>query len=214
MILCDIGNTYLHFYDFNKIWKNLPNNIDKKFLNSDIYYISVNSENEQKLLKKHKKSYNMAKIIELNTSYHGLGIDRKAACVCIQDGVIIDAGTAITIDVMENGIHKGGYILPGLASYTKSYKNISLALDKQINFGIDLDMLPNDTQSAISFGVMRSIILSIKDTIRDKKAYFTGGDGKFLAKFFEKEGIYNEMLVFNGMSFSIERALQKHKEKK
>ncbi|PAF42255.1 type III pantothenate kinase [Helicobacter sp. 11S03491-1] len=211
MILCDIGNTYIHFYDMNRIWKNNPDHIAKKELHSDVYYISVNAENEKKLLKAHKNSYNMAKIVQLNSAYNGLGVDRKAACLGVRDGVIIDAGSAITIDVMNRGIHQGGYILPGLVSYIQAYKQISPALDKQINFGINLDELPLDTQSAISFGIIKSIVLIIKDIIKDKKVYFTGGDGKFLAKFFE-ESIYNEMLVFNGMQISIDKELKKYKE--
>lgn len=208
MILCDIGNTYIHFCDTYKVWKNLPDEINKKELSSDIYYISVNPINEKKLLKVHKNSYDLSSIIKFDTPYNGLGIDRKAACLGITDGVIIDAGSAITVDVMSDGNHLGGFILPGLAAYMQAYKNISPALDKRINFGMDYDEMPLNTQSAISYGAIKSIVLIIKDTIGDKKAYFTGGDGKFLAKFFEK-AVYNEMLVFNGMQLSIDNALKK-----
>ncbi|PAF53906.1 pantothenate kinase [Helicobacter sp. 13S00482-2] len=211
MILCDIGNTYIHFSDTYKIWKNLPDKIDKKQLTSDIYYISVNPLNEKKLLKAHKNSYNIASIIKLDTPYVGLGIDRKAACLGIENGVIVDAGSAITIDVMNAGNHVGGIILPGLVAYTNAYKSISPALEKRINFGMDFNELPLNTQSAISYGVIKSIILTIRNIVGEKKAYFTGGDGKFLAKFFEKS-VYNEMLVFNGMQISINNALRKNME--
>ncbi|PAF48486.1 pantothenate kinase [Helicobacter sp. 12S02634-8] len=213
MILCDIGNTYVHFYDKRKIWKNKPEAIDKKELHADIYYISVNPTNEQKLIAAHKNSYNIAKIIDFDTPYMGLGIDRKAACLGIDDGVIVDAGSAITIDVMCQGKHQGGYILPGLAGYGHIFEQISTALKLPINFATPLDTLPLDTQSAMSFGVLKSIILCIQDTIKDQKAYFTGGDGKFLSKFFPKS-VYNEMLVFNGMQISIDQALKYHKEQK
>ncbi|MDO7253833.1 type III pantothenate kinase [Helicobacter cappadocius] len=213
MILCDIGNTYIHFCDTYKIWKNLPDEINKKELSSDVYYISVNSINEKKLLKAHKNSYNIASIVNLDTPYVGLGIDRKAACLGVENGVIIDAGSAITVDVMDAGNHLGGIILPGLAAYTQAYRSISPALEKRINFGMDFDELPLNTQSAISYGAIKSVVLTIKEIVGDKKAYFTGGDGKFLAKFFEK-AIYSEMLVFNGMQISIDKALKKHKEQK
>lgn len=216
MIMCDIGNTYLHFYDMRRIWKNNPTEINKKALgNSDIYYISVNAENEKRLLKAHKNCYNIAKIVELNTSYIGLGIDRMASCVGIVDGVIVDAGSAISLDVMDNGTHLGGYIMPGLASYLKAYAGISSALNKQINFGVDLDRLSLDTQSAMSYGTLKSIVLTIGDIAQKwqgKKLYFTGGDGKFLAKFFER-AIYNEMLIFNGMGICIENALKRRERK-
>ncbi|PAF52650.1 type III pantothenate kinase [Helicobacter sp. 13S00477-4] len=211
MILCDIGNTYIHFYDRRRIWKNEPKKIEKKELHSDIYYISVNMENEKRLLKAHKNSYNMSKIVELQTPYKGLGVDRKAACLGISDGVIIDAGSAITVDIMEKEVHLGGYILPGLASYIQAYRQISSALDKKLNLAVSLDELPLDTQSAIGFGILQSITSSINGIIKDKKVYFTGGDGKFLSKFFA-ESIYNEMLVFNGMQISIDKILKKNRE--
>lgn len=214
--MCDIGNTYLHFYDMRRIWKNDPSQINKKALGaSDIYYISVNTENEKRLLKAHKNCYNIAKIVELNTSYVGLGVDRMASCSGVGDGVIIDAGSAISLDVMDNGIHLGGCIIPGLASYLRSYAGISNALNKQINFGVDLNNLPLDTQSAMSYGTLKSIVLTIDHTAekwRNKKLYFTGGDGKFLAKFFER-AIYNEMLIFNGMGLCIENALRRKERK-
>ncbi|WP_300936936.1 type III pantothenate kinase, partial [Helicobacter japonicus] len=121
------------------------------------------------------------------------------------DGVIIDAGSAITIDVMQEGIHLGGYIMPGLESYKKMYADISRVLGRDIEPGVDLTQLPQNTSDAISFGVLKSIILMIKNTSRTKKLYFTGGDGKFFARFFE-DAIYDNTLVFKGM----QKALQKH----
>ena len=34
--------------------------------------------------------------------------------------------------------------------------------------------------------------------IKNKKIYFTGGDGKFLSRFFEN-AIYDDLLIFKGM---------------
>ena len=42
MLLCDIGNTFLHFYHKGKIWKEKPYSLSKKKENLLIYYISVN----------------------------------------------------------------------------------------------------------------------------------------------------------------------------
>ena len=51
---------------------------------------------------------------------HRLGVDRWLALLAIKArgesaAVIIDVGTACTIDVMNNGQHLGGYIFPGIA---------------------------------------------------------------------------------------------------
>ena len=95
--------------------------------------------------------------------------------------------------------------MPGLESYKKMYADISRVLGRDIEPGVDLTQLPQNTSDAISFGVLKSIILMIKNTSRTKKLYFTGGDGKFFARFFE-DAIYDNTLVFKGM----QKALQKH----
>lgn len=205
MLLCDIGNTFLHFYHNGKIWKEKPYSLTKKRSDIPIYYISVNERFEHCLLASHPYCINVGGHIEVESGYAGLGVDRKAACRAIDDGVIIDAGSAMTIDVMDSGIHIGGYIMPGLEAYRKMYAEISPVLDRSIEMAVNLANLPQNTTDAISFGVLKSVVLMIKNTSRTKKLYFTGGDGKFFARFFEN-AIYDNTLVFKGM----QKVLQKH----
>lgn len=202
VVLCDIGNSYLHFYYSGKIWREKANDLTHKKPHIPIYYISVNSNFERKLLDSHNKCINLAPYIEINTSYQGLGIDRKAVCKAVPHGVIIDAGTAITIDIMENGQHLGGYILPGITSYQSFYREISPVLDVHLDFSVNLTAPPRNTKEAVSFGILKSILLMIKHTSQTKKIYFTGGDGKFFAKFFEN-AIFDNTLVFKGMLHAI-----------
>ncbi|ETD27119.1 type III pantothenate kinase [Helicobacter canis] len=211
MLLCDIGNTHFHFWDNGKISHILPKSLHKSMFSQEIYYISVNAQHEKLLNKTFKTTYDLESIIHLPTQYKGLGVDRKAACLCVDDGVVVDVGSAITIDVMSGGKHQGGYILPGFNEIINSYARISPALRGQINFGLEPNVLPNNTKDAIGYGVLKSTILTIQNTIGSKKAYFTGGDGKYLAKFFA-QAIYDETLVFRGMRISIEKALQKRRK--
>lgn len=206
MLLCDIGNTYLHFFCRGKIWKERANSITKKNPEIPIYYISVSKKNEKKLLESHNKCVNIEKLLKLDTIYKGLGIDRKAACLAIQNGTIVDAGSAITIDIMQSGIHLGGYILPGLASYKQLFSAID-ALRMEFNFDISLVSLPQNTRDAISFGCIKSIILTIQNVAKDDCIYFTGGDGKFLSRFFDKS-VYDNTLVFKGMSKVLQNNLK------
>lgn len=205
MLLCDVGNTFLHFYHNGKIWKEKPYALTQKKEDIPLYYISVNDRFERCLLASHPYCVNIAQYIELEGEYDGLGIDRKAACRAIVDGVIVDAGSAITVDVMHEGIHIGGYIMPGLGSYRKMCAEISPILDREIEPGVSLYALPQNTRDALSFGAIKSIILMIKNTSKTKKIYFTGGDGKFFSRFFESS-IYDNTLVFKGM----QKALEKH----
>jgi type III pantothenate kinase len=133
-----------------------------------------------------------------------MGIDRIAACYSLKDGIVVDAGSAITVDIMSNGMHLGGYILPGIAAYEKCYANISPRLDKRVNPNVILDALPQKTEDAISYGIVKSIKLMLEDTCKDKTIYFTGGDGKFFSKFF-KNSIHDRSLIFRSMLEVIEK---------
>ena len=197
MILCDIGNTYYHFNVDGRIF-------DEKELsikNKEVYYISVDDKKE-KILQKKNRAISLNKMVKFDSSYEGLGIDRVMACKSIKSGIVVDAGTAITIDIMSEGIHLGGTILPGIVSYVNSYKSISDKLDTTFNMNIEFDILPNSTKEAISFGAIGSIVFMIKQLSKNNKIYFIGGDGKYLSKFFDNS-IYIRDLVFDGMKETI-----------
>lgn len=208
MILCDIGNTFLHFYQNGRVWKESPQKILRK-REDEIFYISVSSKNLNALLEICPKCVNLAPYFSLDTAYRGLGIDRIAACQTISDGVVIDAGSAITIDIMQEKMHLGGYILPGISSYIRLFSGISDRLNLMPDLSLDLDLLPQNTQEAISLGILKSIITFIQEVSKGKNIYFLGGDGKFFSKFF-KNSIYNEMLVFNGMKKAMEVYYEKN----
>lgn len=197
MILCDIGNTSYHF---------LLNGKDKKFLlneeleyfNDTVYYISVNKEAEKRLKLYCKKLINLENLLDFKTSYKGLGIDRKFACLNVNNALVIDAGSAITVDIMENYKHIGGFILPGLKYIKEIYPKISPVLDCEINLKLNLDKIPLNTQDAISYAVIKSIITPIKELSKDKKVIITGGDAKILEMFLSNS-ICNEHLIFDNM---------------
>ena len=135
--------------------------------------------------------------IPLDNHYHTpetLGADRLAAAVGAQalypncDIMIIDFGTAITIDFVEGGAFKGGNISPGvttrfraLADYTARLPRC-YATDEVIEFG-------RTTKEAIEQGVMRGVEHEIRGYAEafmqkngEKFIIFTGGDAKYFAK--------------------------------
>jgi len=198
MILCDIGNTHFHFNKEGRLFDEKECSLKKE----KIYFISVNDKKTKELLKKNPNSIDLAKHINFNTSYEGLGIDRIMACKSIEDGVVIDAGSAITIDIMVSGIHLGGYILPGLKAINDSYKKISEKLDYNFISQIDTKILPSNTIEAISYGGIGMVISMIEKASKNQKIYFTGGDGVYLSRFFDNS-IYIKDLVFRGMKQTI-----------
>ena len=205
MILCDIGNTNASFFDGRRVWNLTIDEFIAYEPTEKIYYINVNDRAEQKLL--NSLFIDISPYIKLNSTYIGLGVDRAAACYAINNGLIVDAGSAITLDLMANGCHIGGFIIPGISTTLASLKNISPRLNLPLNTNVDLDCLPQRTQDALSYGVIKPIISLINDFSSQKTIYFTGGDGEFLSRFFN-QSLYDRMLIFRGM----QRAINENKE--
>ncbi len=201
MFLCDIGNTNAKLNHNGKIWSLPIFEFENFKAKEKIFYINVNTSLSKKLALD-KNFVDLEPYFHFDTAYKGMGVDRISACYGVSDGVIVDAGSAITIDIVSNKIHLGGFILPGIYDYLNTYKNISSKLDIALNSSIILDALPQNTTDAVSYGIIKSIILTIKENCKNKKIYFTGGDGKFLSRFFE-QSIYKKDMVFDGMRTAI-----------
>jgi len=187
MLLYDVGNTNIKCYKDGKV------TIVDDFSDEPFYYISVNPK-----IKEFKKGINLAPYFKLKTNYKGLGVDRVAVCYAVNDGVVVDAGSAVTVDVMSKGVHKGGFIMVGINGYKESFANISTALKFDLDETIDIEKLPQSTHQALNFATFKSLYLMIKEVSKDKKLYFCGGDGKFVSRYF-KDSIYKKDLVFEGM---------------
>ena len=123
-----------------------------------------------------------------------LGVDRLAAAVAAvevmgcSDCLVVDFGTAITIDLVEGGVYRGGNISPGvrtrfraLHDYTGRLPECS-ATDEIVEYG-------TSTSQAIEQGVMQGITYEIEGYISHFSAQnvkisliFTGGDAKYFVK--------------------------------
>ena len=200
-LLADIGNSYFHIYNGLTVEHLNYDNAIEKYKDTPLKYISVNQKIEAKI--GHIKVWeNLSPSMAIEGQYDTMGVDRKALCLSHREGVFIDAGSAITVDVVVKGKYVGGFILPGLKAYSNSYKEISPILDVALNRELSLESLPGTTKDGISYGIIASIKALIDKHSDGKKLYFTGGDGEFLSSFFE-DAIYDEMLVFNGMQKAI-----------
>lgn len=135
--------------------------------------------------------------IPIGNDYHTpetLGADRLAAAVGAwamygdRDIMIVDFGTAITIDYVVDGAFKGGNISPGvttrfraLADYTARLPRC-YATEEVLDYG-------RTTCEAIEQGVMRGVEHEIRGYVEaflgknEKKCIiFTGGDAKYFVK--------------------------------
>ena len=135
--------------------------------------------------------------IPLDNHYHTpqtLGADRLAAAVGAHamypdnDIMIIDFGTAITIDYVVDGAFKGGNISPGVTTRFRALSDYTARLprcyatDEVLDYG-------RTTKEAIEQGVMRGVEHEIRGYVdafmqkNDEKCIiFTGGDAKYFVK--------------------------------
>lgn len=197
VLLADIGNTHFHIYNGTFVEHLSYEDAIVKYGNTPLSYISVkhalNHTIESMALWK-----NISKAIQLNGEYETMGVDRKALCLSYEEGIFVDAGSAITVDVMHEGQYRGGFIIPGVQAMLQAYAQISPALVTEFNANVSLEHLPTTTKDGISYGIIAPIKTLIDRHREGKKLYITGGDGKLLSHFFQ-DAMYDEALVFYGM---------------
>ena len=201
MLLADIGNTTFHIFDGRSVAHLSYDDAIAKYKDQALYYVSVKHQLEEKIAKIGQWK-NISHMLLLKGAYETMGVDRKALCLSHQNGVFVDAGSAITVDSVRNGIYQGGFILPGIKAYLKSFAEISPALSSDLNASVDLTELPLTTKDGISYGIIASIKALIEKHHTGQTLYFTGGDGALLSRFF-KGAVFDETLVFKGMQKAI-----------
>jgi type III pantothenate kinase len=104
------------------------------------------------------------------------------------DAVIVDAGTAVTVDVLRGGIFEGGSIMPGYAMMLRCLGEGTSALPELDPSG-ELKLPPGrDTGSAILAGVAGAFRGGVCDLLRHSmevfddspEVFITGGDAFLL----------------------------------
>jgi len=210
MILCDIGNSTFHFLCCEDEFKiGVDESLERDvFSKSDdeVYFISVNEKATTTFLSKFPNSIDLRDKIKFDTEYAStLGIDRIVACKLFEDGIIVDFGSAITVDVMENKKHLGGFILPGFDSLKMIYPQISPKLQFEFKSNIDFDRLPQNTDEAISMAIVKMVVQPIEDIQKkyNKNLIITGETAKPFLPYL-KNCEFKERLIFTSMKKIIE----------
>ncbi len=162
MILVDVGNSNAHI-------KRVIDTINSHFLsllkNIEIERFSVISVNREfNLIAKNQLNWiDLSKFINIDGSYPTMGVDRKAFLLSRGDGIYIDAGSAITVDVKLKNSFIGGVILSGIWQLKRSYEEISDALKIDELERVDLTSLPkSNTKETVSYGIIAPTIALIE----------------------------------------------------
>ncbi len=195
MLLCDIGNTSYHFLEDDTSFKKSVRSFDPTTIKEKIYYISVNQDISKKL-QLLENWIDLSGYIDWNKYYNTMGVDRIFAIEAVENAVIIDAGSAVTVDVVKEGTFEGGFIYPGMRAMQQTYEKISPALAYSFNFDLSLDGLPKNSADAISYGYLKTLYLEVIS--HDLPIIITGGDAKTFVKIF-KNAELDEELIFKGM---------------
>ena len=195
MLLCDIGNTSYHFFNGEKTFKKDVKSFSPKTITQPVYYISVNAVVNKELTGL-KNWIDLAAFVDNCLYYKSMGIDRIVALSSISNGVVVDAGSAVTVDVVRESKFCGGFIYPGIRAMQKTYENISPALAYSFNFECDLDIMPKNSQDAISYGYLKGLYCEVVS--HKLPIILTGGDAERFKEIF-KDAKIDEKLIFNSM---------------
>ncbi|HEX5328946.1 type III pantothenate kinase [Sulfuricurvum sp.] len=205
MILCDIGNTSVDLFIDAKRSKSRADNFDPATLGGDdVYYVCVNAAINERI-RDLANWHDLRELIDWDKYYPTMGIDRIMVCEAVEEGVIVDAGSAITVDVMRGGVYQGGFISLGLRPAQEAYARLSNALDVSFNFEVDLAKMAKNTPDAVAVGFLAPLVEKIERL--GKPMYVTGGDGVLLSRFFS-EAVVDEDLIFKGMKKLIEKGVK------
>jgi type III pantothenate kinase len=203
VLLADIGNTRIHIYDGDEVIHLTHKEAMERYKNRKLKYITVKHQLKEELACL-KNWEDISELMQIENEYSTMGIDRKALCLSHKNGIFVSAGSAITVDVVEEGRYMGGFLLLGLRAFVDAYASISPALEIEINREVLLNQLPQTTKDGISYGIISSIKMLIEKHQSDKKLYISGGDGEFLASFFDN-AIFDETLIFQGMKNAVQK---------
>ena len=226
-LLIDVGNTSLKAV----LWHNQQaqpadlNNLPWLQITEVVYACVGRSDLLNKLLaqaaKHHIACYEatVTKTLKgLSCAYeqvNNLGIDRWLALIAgftlhpNQACIVVDAGTATTIDVLTSeGQHLGGWILPGLDLMTSSLTQNTQRVfdDEKTPFE---NQLGKNTPNGLKNGALVATIgaveqaklhLGVQNSTKTVQIVFAGGYGALLQQQFEGS-IFDSLLVMKGLNF-------------
>jgi type III pantothenate kinase len=150
-----------------------------------------------------------------------VGIDRLLAAVAVKDRIkrsvpiiIIDAGTAVTVDrVNAAGVFEGGAIMPGLRLMAHSLHDYTALLPRvEVN---DVPAVPGrDTEAAMHAGIFWSVAGGIKALVRlmsagegasrHREVFLTGGDAELLSSVMDADVKLWPDMTLEGIRISAE----------
>lgn len=227
--LCiDIGNTRTkaaifeqgllvrQFYaELKEIWsdKKLINKVEGVIMSSTKSILSIDeipTQIKNKIVLDH---HTPIPIENLYATPETLGRDRLAAVVGANAlypkslSIVIDAGTCITFDIINNEQYLGGNISPGIRMRAQAMHDYT-GLLPNVDIAYHADFIGKNTEQALQNGAVLGTIFEIdsfiasiidKYKVEDINVILTGGDADFLAKHVKSKIFVEENIVLMGL---------------
>lgn len=140
-----------------------------------------------------------------------LGIDRYLVCLGAKKAtkepvIVIDSGSACTIDFMdENGVYKGGIIMPGLHSLVNIFKRTAPELPA-IEVAFPKNFPGRSTEESLQLGQViffadgiNMMLDRFSSIYGEYDLFLTGGDAQTVSQLIGNLGIVDQSLIFDGM---------------
>lgn len=151
-------------------------------------------------------------------AFDQLGVDRWMAIIgaCAHSSkptLIVDAGTAVTVDVVIDQQHLGGFIVPGLSLMrTSLVDGTDISLTNEIAEPNEPAFLAKNTENGILGGTLYMVASYLNSLISDMEnetgrrfdCIGTGGDFKMIQPMLDKDFELIEDLIIQGMIEVIE----------
>ena len=145
-----------------------------------------------------------------------LGTDRIAAIAGVwlyyggSDTLVIDAGTAITFDLLADRKYCGGSISPGIEMRFRALNKFTGRLPLVSRSDV-MSLTATSTTEAINAGVISGVVFEINEYIRTFvtkypgiKVIITGGDADFLCDKITEGSILKPDVVTDGLNYLLE----------
>lgn len=229
-LFLDIGNSSIKVaFKNNSVWEKSTDNFKSvtyliSWLNQykdsiqDLVIASVRKDHFELLRNQVTefkiRSIEINDIPEQNLSYQTpktLGIDRFLGCLGAhkqeqESVVVVDAGSACTIDLMnDTGVYQGGVIMPGLQSILNIFKTSAPELPS-VETEIPIRFPGKNTTESLQWGQVAFFIDGINSSLRRYqeqfgpfKLYLTGGDANIISGLISMNSERDDFLIFKGM---------------
>jgi len=145
-----------------------------------------------------------------------MGVDRWLAMLaCMQKSenksfLVVDIGTAMTVDSVKNGIHLGGWIVPGVSLLKQSlFKNTQRVFGNEqklglTDFGKDTPLCVDHGCTAQILGTLLMAEREMKKNVKKFEIFLTGGDKNIFLNLDIKNIISCENLVLEGLTLFVD----------